>query len=89
MREFDINQEMYDVITALESSQGWKMYQDWIKEELTATEELILTENEEENKVLYTWYDLLRRERAYLLAMTKFIWVKKDELKPWIDVESL
>jgi len=84
MKEFDEYQELYDAILTLESTQWWRIYKDWLESELKATEEIILTTDEENNVVKHTWYDILRSEREYLQAMLKFTQVKKDEYKPWI-----
>ena len=85
MKEFDEYQELYDAILTLESSQWWIIYKDWLESELKATEEIILTTDEDNNVVKHTWYDILRSEREYLKAMLKFTTVKKDEYKPWIE----
>ena len=85
IKEFDSNQELYEAIITLEASQWWKLYTEWLKDELAATEEMILSSDEEKNKVQYTWYDINRCEREYLLAMLNFTKRRKDEIKPVIN----
>lgn len=82
LKQFDENNEIYNEVRALEASKWWKLYMDWVKQELKTTEELILSIDENNNQVKYTWYDLLRSERAYLKAIISFTEREKNKVKP-------
>ena len=85
MTQFNPTQELIDNIRGLQVHPWYKMFLEWLQEEIEEREQIILKVDTDLNETKFNWHDIIRAEREFMLDIKKFASDKLDELDPVIE----